>query len=163
MGAGLASEALSEADAALGVLDGIGGQSTRKAELLLVAARAARNAVRPLSRTGSAGRPAAAPALRRSGAPSAAATLLAPVRRGAGVSDCQAAVGPAVETERSTAEGELYLRELVYYLRELVYSRVATVRRAESHSVYGLSRSPCSFSISATIPGTVSCSEATRE
>jgi hypothetical protein len=69
MGAGLASEALSEADAALGVLDGIGGQSTRKAELLLVAARAARNAVRPLSRTGSAGRPAAAPALRRSGAP----------------------------------------------------------------------------------------------
>ncbi|WP_282701758.1 CHAT domain-containing tetratricopeptide repeat protein [Streptomyces sp. CC219B] len=42
MAAGLAPEALAEADAAIGVLDRIGGQSTRKAELLLVAARAAR-------------------------------------------------------------------------------------------------------------------------
>src|SRR4051812_8767005 len=42
MAAGLATEALTEADAAIGALDGIGGQSTRKAELLLVAARAAR-------------------------------------------------------------------------------------------------------------------------
>ncbi|MET9384365.1 CHAT domain-containing tetratricopeptide repeat protein [Streptomyces sp. NPDC002928] len=42
MAAGLAPEALAEADAATGVLDGIGGQSTRKAELLLGAARAAR-------------------------------------------------------------------------------------------------------------------------
>ncbi|TXS43454.1 CHAT domain-containing protein [Streptomyces sp. uw30] len=42
MAAGLAPEALAEADAAIAVLDGIGGQSTRKAELLLVAARAAR-------------------------------------------------------------------------------------------------------------------------
>lgn len=42
MAAGLAPEALTEADAAIGVLDGIGGQSTRKAELLLGAARAAR-------------------------------------------------------------------------------------------------------------------------
>ncbi|MGW5639591.1 CHAT domain-containing protein [Streptomyces sp. NPDC003832] len=42
MAAGLAPEALTAADAAIGVLDGIGGQSTRKAELLLVAARAAR-------------------------------------------------------------------------------------------------------------------------
>lgn len=42
MAAGLAPEALAEADAAIGVLDGIGGQSTRKAELLLAAARAAR-------------------------------------------------------------------------------------------------------------------------
>ncbi|MFD7872590.1 CHAT domain-containing protein [Streptomyces sp. NPDC059766] len=42
MAAGLAPEALAEADAAIGVLDGIGGQSTRKAELLLGAARAAR-------------------------------------------------------------------------------------------------------------------------
>ncbi|WP_171110698.1 CHAT domain-containing tetratricopeptide repeat protein [Streptomyces sp. Z423-1] len=47
MAAGLAREALSEADAAIGVLDGIGGQSTRKAELLLVAARAARLAGDP--------------------------------------------------------------------------------------------------------------------
>ncbi|MEU9734625.1 CHAT domain-containing tetratricopeptide repeat protein [Streptomyces sp. NPDC048002] len=42
MAAGLAPEALTAADAAIAVLDGIGGQSTRKAELLLVAARAAR-------------------------------------------------------------------------------------------------------------------------
>ncbi|MFJ7074223.1 CHAT domain-containing protein [Streptomyces sp. NPDC098781] len=42
MAAGLAPEALAEADAAIAVLDGIGGQSTRKAELLLAAARAAR-------------------------------------------------------------------------------------------------------------------------
>ncbi|WP_223179522.1 CHAT domain-containing protein [Streptomyces griseicoloratus] len=42
MAAGLAPEALAEADAAIAALDGIGGQSTRKAELLLVAARAAR-------------------------------------------------------------------------------------------------------------------------
>ncbi|MGW0816638.1 CHAT domain-containing protein, partial [Streptomyces viridiviolaceus] len=42
MAAGLAPEALAEADAAIVALDGIGGQSTRKAELLLVAARAAR-------------------------------------------------------------------------------------------------------------------------
>ncbi|WP_437076353.1 CHAT domain-containing protein [Streptomyces sp. enrichment culture] len=41
MAAGLAPEALAEADAAIAVLDGIGGQSTRKAELLLAAARAA--------------------------------------------------------------------------------------------------------------------------
>ncbi|MEV7991786.1 CHAT domain-containing tetratricopeptide repeat protein [Streptomyces sp. NPDC086077] len=47
MAAGLAKEALTEADAAIGVLDGIGGQSTRKAELLLVAARAARLAGDP--------------------------------------------------------------------------------------------------------------------
>ncbi|GHF07766.1 CHAT domain-containing protein [Streptomyces fumanus] len=44
MAAGLASEALAEADAAIAVLDRIGGQSTRKAELLLVAARAAQSA-----------------------------------------------------------------------------------------------------------------------
>ncbi|MFF7070751.1 CHAT domain-containing protein [Streptomyces pseudovenezuelae] len=44
MAAGLAPEALAEADAAIKVLDGIGGQSTRKAELLLAAARAARHA-----------------------------------------------------------------------------------------------------------------------
>lgn len=42
MAAGLVPEALAEADAAIGTLDRIGGQSTRKAELLLVAARAAR-------------------------------------------------------------------------------------------------------------------------
>ncbi|MDQ1065945.1 tetratricopeptide (TPR) repeat protein [Streptomyces canus] len=42
LAAGLAPESLAEADAAIGVLDGIGGQSTRKAELLLAAARAAR-------------------------------------------------------------------------------------------------------------------------
>ncbi|MDN0200070.1 CHAT domain-containing tetratricopeptide repeat protein [Streptomyces sp. S.PNR 29] len=47
MAAGLAPEALAEADAAIAVLDGIGGQSTRKAELLLVAARAARLAGDP--------------------------------------------------------------------------------------------------------------------
>ncbi|WP_454325459.1 CHAT domain-containing protein [Streptomyces ambofaciens] len=47
MAAGLATEALAEADGAIAVLDGIGGQSTRKAELLLVAARAARLADEP--------------------------------------------------------------------------------------------------------------------
>ncbi|WP_177244318.1 CHAT domain-containing tetratricopeptide repeat protein [Streptomyces sp. yr375] len=47
MAAGLAPEALAEADAATVVLDGIGGQSTRKAELLLAAARAARLAGDP--------------------------------------------------------------------------------------------------------------------
>ncbi|WP_162951066.1 CHAT domain-containing tetratricopeptide repeat protein [Streptomyces sp. CC0208] len=44
MAAGLAPEALTEADAAIKALDGIGGQSTLKAELLLAAARAARHA-----------------------------------------------------------------------------------------------------------------------
>ncbi|MFF4018628.1 CHAT domain-containing protein [Streptomyces sp. NPDC001843] len=47
MAAGLAPEALAEADAAIAELDGIGGQSTRKAELLLAAARAARSAGDP--------------------------------------------------------------------------------------------------------------------
>jgi tetratricopeptide (TPR) repeat protein len=47
MAAGLAPEAVTEADTALGVLDGIGGQSTRKAELLLTAAKAARLADDP--------------------------------------------------------------------------------------------------------------------
>ena len=47
MAAGLATEALAEADAAIAVLEGIGGQSTRRAELLLVAARAARLAGEP--------------------------------------------------------------------------------------------------------------------
>lgn len=47
MAANLAPEALAEADAAIAVLDGIGGQSTRKAELLLAAARAARLAGDP--------------------------------------------------------------------------------------------------------------------
>ncbi|MFI6657660.1 CHAT domain-containing protein [Streptomyces sp. NPDC050523] len=47
MAAGLAPEALTVADAAIGALDGIGGQSTRKAELLLVAASAARLAGDP--------------------------------------------------------------------------------------------------------------------
>ncbi|MFJ3421751.1 CHAT domain-containing protein [Streptomyces sp. NPDC086082] len=47
MSAGLAGEALTHADAAVRLLDGIGGQSTRKAELLLVAARAARLADDP--------------------------------------------------------------------------------------------------------------------
>ncbi|MFE9775332.1 CHAT domain-containing protein [Streptomyces sp. NPDC005931] len=47
MAAGLAAEALAEADAAIKALDGIGGQSTRKAELLLAAARAARLADDP--------------------------------------------------------------------------------------------------------------------
>lgn len=47
MAAGLAPEALAEADAAIRVLDEIGGQSTRKAELLLAAARAARLADDP--------------------------------------------------------------------------------------------------------------------
>ncbi|MER5792808.1 CHAT domain-containing tetratricopeptide repeat protein [Streptomyces sp. NPDC001980] len=41
MAAGLAPEALAEADAAIAALDRIGGQSTRKAELLLTAARSA--------------------------------------------------------------------------------------------------------------------------
>ncbi|MFG2939442.1 CHAT domain-containing protein [Streptomyces sp. NPDC048282] len=41
MAAGLAPEALAEADAAIVTLDRIGGQSTRKAELLLTAARSA--------------------------------------------------------------------------------------------------------------------------
>ncbi|MEV6759884.1 CHAT domain-containing tetratricopeptide repeat protein [Streptomyces sp. NPDC051105] len=44
MAAGLAPEALAEADTAIAALDRIGGQSTRKAELLLAAARAARSA-----------------------------------------------------------------------------------------------------------------------
>ncbi|MGW3171415.1 CHAT domain-containing protein [Streptomyces sp. NPDC001153] len=44
MAAGLAPEALAEADATTALLDRIGGQSTRKAELLLAAARAARSA-----------------------------------------------------------------------------------------------------------------------
>ncbi|MEU2336390.1 CHAT domain-containing tetratricopeptide repeat protein [Streptomyces sp. NPDC006654] len=44
MAAGLAPEALAEADAAIATLDRLGGQSTRKAELLLAAARAARSA-----------------------------------------------------------------------------------------------------------------------
>ncbi|MGJ5751694.1 CHAT domain-containing protein [Streptomyces puniciscabiei] len=44
MAAGLAPEALAEADTAIALLDRIGGQSTRKAELLLAAARAARSA-----------------------------------------------------------------------------------------------------------------------
>ncbi|MET9058040.1 CHAT domain-containing protein [Streptomyces antibioticus] len=47
MAAGLAPEALAEADAAIAVLDRIGGQSTLKAELLLMAARAARLAGDP--------------------------------------------------------------------------------------------------------------------
>ncbi|MFF8683489.1 CHAT domain-containing protein [Streptomyces sp. NPDC015237] len=47
MAAGLTTEALAEADAATAALDGIGGQSTRRAELLLVAARAARLAGEP--------------------------------------------------------------------------------------------------------------------
>ncbi|MDX2543525.1 CHAT domain-containing tetratricopeptide repeat protein [Streptomyces sp. WI04-05B] len=47
MAAGLVPEAVAEADAALSVLDGIGGQSTRKAELLLTAAKAARLADDP--------------------------------------------------------------------------------------------------------------------
>ncbi|MEV7035954.1 CHAT domain-containing tetratricopeptide repeat protein [Streptomyces sp. NPDC093272] len=44
MAAGLAPEALAEADTAIAALDRLGGQSTRKAELLLAAARAARSA-----------------------------------------------------------------------------------------------------------------------
>ncbi|MEW1602820.1 CHAT domain-containing protein [Streptomyces sp. NPDC093808] len=47
MAAGLAAEALAEADTAIAELDSIGGQSTRKAELLLAAARAARQADDP--------------------------------------------------------------------------------------------------------------------
>ncbi|MEU2052224.1 CHAT domain-containing protein [Streptomyces bungoensis] len=44
MAAGLAPEALTEADAAIALLDRMGGQATRKAELLLAAAGAARSA-----------------------------------------------------------------------------------------------------------------------
>ncbi|MEU6405154.1 CHAT domain-containing protein [Streptomyces sp. NPDC046985] len=44
MAAGLAPEALAEADGAIAALDRLGGQPTRKAELLLAAARAARPA-----------------------------------------------------------------------------------------------------------------------
>jgi len=55
MAAGLAAEALAEADAAIKVLDEIGGQSTRKAELLLAAARAARLAGDPHTATDRAG------------------------------------------------------------------------------------------------------------
>ncbi|MCE0446898.1 hypothetical protein LT493_27075 [Streptomyces tricolor] len=44
MAAGLAPEALAEADAAIALLDRMGGQSTRKAELLLAASWAARSA-----------------------------------------------------------------------------------------------------------------------
>ncbi|MCW5250390.1 CHAT domain-containing protein [Streptomyces sp. SHP 1-2] len=51
LAAGLAPEALAEADAATAALDGIGGQSTRRAELLLVAARAARTAGFPETAT----------------------------------------------------------------------------------------------------------------
>lgn len=51
MAAGLAPEALDEADTAIAALDGIGGQSTRKAELLLAAARAARLAGDPHTAT----------------------------------------------------------------------------------------------------------------
>lgn len=47
MAAGLAPEALNEADTAITALDRLGGQSTRKAELLLAAARAARLAGDP--------------------------------------------------------------------------------------------------------------------
>ncbi|MEU6769902.1 CHAT domain-containing protein [Streptomyces sp. NPDC046759] len=47
MAAGLAPEALAEADATIALLERIGGQSTRKAELLLTAARAARSAGDP--------------------------------------------------------------------------------------------------------------------
>ncbi|WEO94034.1 CHAT domain-containing protein [Streptomyces sp. FXJ1.172] len=47
MAAGLAPEALAEADATIALLDRIGGQSTRKAEVLLAAARAARSAGDP--------------------------------------------------------------------------------------------------------------------
>ncbi|WOP39316.1 CHAT domain-containing protein [Streptomyces sp. Li-HN-5-13] len=47
MAAGLAPEALAEADAAIAELDRLGGQPTRKAELLLAAARAARLADDP--------------------------------------------------------------------------------------------------------------------
>ncbi len=51
MAAGLAAEALAEADTAIAELDSIGGQSTRKAELLLAAARAARQADDPATAT----------------------------------------------------------------------------------------------------------------
>ncbi|GHE08628.1 CHAT domain-containing protein [Streptomyces alanosinicus] len=47
MAAGLAPEALAEADTTIALLDRIGGQSTRKAELLMAAARAARSAGDP--------------------------------------------------------------------------------------------------------------------
>ncbi|MGW5904592.1 CHAT domain-containing protein [Streptomyces althioticus] len=55
MAAGLAAEALAEADTAIAELDSIGGQSTRKAELLLAAARAARQADDPATATARAG------------------------------------------------------------------------------------------------------------
>ncbi|MYQ30128.1 CHAT domain-containing protein, partial [Streptomyces sp. SID4956] len=55
MAAGLAAEALAEADTAIAELDLIGGQSTRKAELLLAAARAARQADEPATATARAG------------------------------------------------------------------------------------------------------------
>ncbi len=55
MAAGLAAEALAEADTAIAELDSIGGQSTRKAELLLAAARAARQADDPTTATARAG------------------------------------------------------------------------------------------------------------
>ncbi|MET8598035.1 CHAT domain-containing protein [Streptomyces althioticus] len=55
MAAGLAAEALAEADTAVAELDSIGGQSTRKAELLLAAARAARQADDPATATARAG------------------------------------------------------------------------------------------------------------
>ncbi|MCC9689502.1 MULTISPECIES: CHAT domain-containing protein [Streptomyces] len=55
MVAGLAAEALAEADTAVAELDSIGGQSTRKAELLLAAARAARQADDPATATARAG------------------------------------------------------------------------------------------------------------
>lgn len=55
MAAGLAAEALAEADTAIAELDALGGQSTRKAELLLAAARAARQADDPATATARAG------------------------------------------------------------------------------------------------------------
>ncbi|CAL9361583.1 hypothetical protein SUDANB130_00677 [Streptomyces sp. enrichment culture] len=55
MAAGLAAEALAEADTAVAELDALGGQSTRKAELLLAAARAARQADDPATATARAG------------------------------------------------------------------------------------------------------------
>ncbi|MDT3727101.1 CHAT domain-containing protein [Streptomyces sp. DSM 41972] len=55
MAAGLAAEALAEADTAIAELDSIGGQSTRKAELLLAAARAARQADDAATATARAG------------------------------------------------------------------------------------------------------------
>ncbi len=55
MAAGLAAEALAETDTAIAELDSIGGQSTRKAELLLAAARAARQADDPATAMARAG------------------------------------------------------------------------------------------------------------